>query len=132
MENTDNVEIINPDSISVFKQCTNCEMAWNSLDSFLRDPGIYLIGYQAAFKNLTQGLFYFNHSCKSTLAISVHEFRELYKGPVYNKRMTGLDGCPGYCLYKENLDPCAADCECAYVREIVQTIKNWKKERDSG
>jgi hypothetical protein len=129
MENTYNVNQIEA-SPATFKQCPYCEEVWDSRDSFLCDPEIYLIGYQTAFKNLTQGLFYFNHSCKSTLAISVHEFETLHKGPVYRKRMTGLEGCPGYCLHKDNLDPCPAECECVYVRDILQTIINWKKEKN--
>ena len=131
MDNTFNTNQINSESHSIFKQCPSCKTVWESRNSFLDDPDLCLIGYQTGFKKLTQGLFYFNHSCKSTLVINVHDFKELYNGPVYKQRMTQLDNCPGHCLYKENLQPCPAECECAYVREIVQIIKNWKEDKMS-
>ena len=129
MKHTDFEAKFNSENVPMFKQCPSCETVWYSRNSFLDDPEIYLIGYQAGFKNLTRGLFYFNHSCKSTMTLYVHEFEALYEGPVYKKKMTGLDNCPGHCLHKNNLEPCPAECECAYVREVVQVIKDWKKER---
>ena len=111
----------------LFKKCPNCKFEWDSRDVFLNDTALVLIGYQTRFKNLTDGLFYFNHSCNGTLAVSVDEFTDLYKGPFFEERKTGTEDCPGYCLYKDNLDPCPSECECAYVREVMQIIKNWKK-----
>lgn len=111
-----------------FKKCTYCDFEWESRDSFLSDPDIVLIGYQTRFRNLTDGLFYFNHSCKGTSAISVDEFTDLYDGPVYEERKTGGKDCPGHCLYKDNLEPCPAECECAYVREVMQIIRKWRKK----
>jgi hypothetical protein len=127
MDHTEIDEKIDSHYQSVFKRCPCCETVWTSRGSFLDDPDVSLIGYQAGFKNLTKGLFYFNHSCKSTMTIYVQDFEELYGGPVYSERKTLLDECPGHCLYKEDLDPCPEECECAYVREVVQIIKNWEK-----
>lgn len=127
MDHTEIADKINSDNQSIFKRCPSCEVIWTSRGSFLNDPDVCLIGYQAGFKNLTKGLFYFNHSCKSTLTVYVHDFQALYDGPVYSERKTMLDECPGHCLYKDNLEPCPEECECAYVREIAQIIKNWDK-----
>jgi hypothetical protein len=43
------------------------------------------------------------------------------------ERKTGTEECPGYCLHQDELQPCPARCECAYVREIIQIIRNWPK-----
>jgi hypothetical protein len=110
-----------------FKKCPNCGFKWDSRDSFLTDDSLDIIGYQANFKELTTGLFYFNHSCEGTLAIQAYLFGDLYDGPIFATRLTDCEDCPGYCLYREELQTCPAECECAYVREIVQIIKNWPK-----
>jgi hypothetical protein len=110
-----------------FKKCSNCGFKWTSRDSFLTDSTLQIIGYQASFKELTTGLLYFNHSCRGTLAIQAYLFGDLYDGPIFKERATGGKACPGYCLHREELQPCPAECECAYVREIVQIIKKWPK-----
>jgi hypothetical protein len=119
----------NNESISrvLYRKCPNCRFAWSSRQAFLSDPGIEIIGYQVHFKHLAEGLFFFNHRCKGTLAIRAGEFKDLYHGPIFIKRATGSSDCPGFCLNKNILDPCPAECECAYVREIMQIIKLWPK-----
>lgn len=107
----------------IFKQCSGCNKKWANREEMLTDPEICLIGYQAHFEDLALGLFLFNHSCKSTFSVLAGEFADMYKGPVFDKRLTGSESCPGYCLHEESLDPCSLECECAYVREIVQLLK---------
>ncbi len=111
----------------VFKRCPLCGYPWDCRSSFLADPGIEIIGYQACFKELTAGFFLFNHSCTGTLAILVEEFEDLYVGPLFAERKTGTDECPEYCLRKEELARCPARCECAFVREIIQLVRAWPK-----
>ncbi|MEW6250296.1 MAG: hypothetical protein AB1716_06600 [Planctomycetota bacterium] len=111
----------------VFKKCPMCGFAWESRSSFLVDPDNEIIGYQACFTALTTGFFLFNHSCTGTLAILVEQFRDLYDGPVYETRKTGMDECPGYCLHKDELARCPQRCECAFVREIIQIVREWPK-----
>jgi hypothetical protein len=89
------------------------------------DLGVELVGYQANLKELELGWFLFNHAeCRTTLSIRSGEFRDLYNGPVFAERRTGSGECPGYCLRPEELGPCKAKCECAYVREIIQIVRN--------
>ena len=104
----------------LFKKCNACGYAWTTRQAFVDDPGICVIGYQANFKDLETGLLFFNHRCKNTIAISADAFADLYDGPIFEKRKTGTDDCPEYCLDKEELRPCPLECECAYVREIIQ------------
>ncbi len=112
------------DKENVFKTCSCCGFEWKTRDVFLNDPNVYCIGYQANFEKLETGFFLFNHSCDSTLGISANDFIDLYSGQVFDERATGTSDCPGYCLTTEILDPCPVKCECAFIREIIQKIKN--------
>lgn len=106
-----------------FKECTSCNTIWQTRDEFLNDSNVVIVGYQVSFKDIEKGLFLFNHSCKSTIAVEVHAFADLYDGPIYQERATGGEDCPGLCLHKNKLGPCPARCECAYAREILQLLK---------
>lgn len=110
-----------------FKGCPNCKQQWDSQQTFLNDQALEIVGYQVNFKDLRSGLFLFNHSCGSTLALGVDTFQNLYDGEIYQERATGTDNCPGLCLHEHELGVCPTHCECAYVREIIQIIKNWPK-----
>jgi len=117
-----------PKRKTIYKKCSLCEFKWHSREDFLRDPQINIIGYQVHFKELTSGLLLFNHSCRGTLAIQVRDFKDLYDGPIFEARATGGEECPGYCLRQDELRPCPAQCECAYVREIISLINHWTKD----
>ena len=110
-----------------YKQCPKCHDIWISREELLHDPDIQLLGYEVSFGGLVDGLFLFNHECGTTFALRVEDFEDLYDGPIFDEKLTGTDECPGYCLYKKNLKPCPAKCECAYVREIIQIINNYPK-----
>lgn len=110
-----------------FKKCPTCAFAWKKREDFLNDKNLKIVGYQANFKSLPLGLFLFNHTCGTTLAVSAEGFVDLYDGPVYEERKTGTDECPGYCLHKDELRRCPAKCECAWVRELLQIIKKMKE-----
>ena len=106
-----------------FKVCPHCGFIWKNRDSCLTDDRVTIIGYQAYFEDLKAGLFLFNHSCNGTFALEAILFTDLYDGPIFQESATGSDDCPEYCLNEENLDPCPAQCECVFVREIIQIIK---------
>ena len=115
--------------MNFFKKCTCCEGPWFTRDEFLQDDRIRLVGYQANFSHLELGYFLFNHlTCESTLAIPAGLFKDLYEGPVFAERMTGTEVCQGFCKDIDAIEPCGAQCECAYVREIMQIIRNWPKD----
>jgi hypothetical protein len=114
-----------------FKHCPHCRNVWLGRAEFLSDPKLRVAGYQVNFKALEEGLFLFEHlapECHTTLAIPAHEFRDLYDGPVFESRMNGSSACPGYCLHKAVLESCPAECECAYVREVLRRIQAWPKK----
>jgi hypothetical protein len=111
-----------------FKKCPVCNVSWKDRETFLSDPKIKLRGYQVSFNALEEGLFLFDHSCQDTLVLPVQAFRDLYTGPVFQARKTGTAECPGYCLRKEEFRRCPSQCECAYVREIIQIVNSWAKK----
>ena len=117
-------------SAEIFKKCPACGFVWTSRDQFLGDPELSLVGYQVNYKQLTAGLFLFNHSCMgSTLAVQALAFRDFYQGPVFTQRMTDEACCPGHCLHQKDLRPCPLECECGYVREILDIVRNWPKQQ---
>lgn len=111
----------------IFKECGKCGKVWRSYLEFLSDPQISLVSYQVNFDNLELGLFLFSHSCNSTLAITASVFTHLHYDPIFEERATGTNECPGFCLYKDELSPCPAKCECAYVRQVLQFVRRWPK-----
>ena len=112
-----------------FKICPMCAKPWATRDAFLADPALTLVGYQVFWEELELGLLLFNHTCGTTLAVEVARFTDLYDGPIFSTRATGTKACPGHCLHRGNLEPCPAQCECAYVRAILQQIRAWPKRQ---
>jgi hypothetical protein len=117
-----------------FKKCTKCGFVWLERASFLCDPRLRMVGYQPHFDKLTAGFFLFTHICGTTLALQTGDFQDLYSGPIFTEKLNGTENCFGYCLHEDDLRPCPAQCECAYVREIGQVILKWPKTvaRDDG
>ena len=114
----------------MFKSCPKCSFQWPRRTDFLEDANLEIIGYQVNFNSLSAGIFLFNHNCKGTLAIRAQEFQDLYQGPIFKERAFGSETCQEKCLHEDDLAPCPVQCECAFVREILQVVRNWpKKER---
>lgn len=115
-----------------FKKCTACTKEWKDREEFLSDPEVVLAGYQVHFEELTAGFFLFQHrsqACGTSIAIDVDGFTDLHHGPVFEKRLAGTDACEGHCLRESDLLPCPAHCECAFVRDIMQIVREWPKRR---
>jgi hypothetical protein len=92
-------------------------------ETFLEDPQVVLTGYQVNFTVLKSGLFLFNHlECKTTLTLKAELFVDMYSGPIFTERLKDTEECSEHCLYENNILPCPAKCECAYVRQIVDII----------
>jgi hypothetical protein len=110
--------------MNAFKICPHCGKMWLNRAEFLEDLGLEVIGYQADFEAIECGLFLFNHhDCKTTLAVPAGKFKDLHNAPFFSERKTGSEACPGYCLNQHELEPCPAECACAWVRDVLQTIR---------
>ena len=113
---------------NAFKICPHCGKTWPDRDVFLEDPGLEVIGYQVDFEAIERGLFLFNHhDCKTTLAIPAARFMDLHNGPFFSERKTGSESCPGHCLRRHELEPGPAECACAWVRDVLQFIRQRPK-----
>lgn len=113
----------------MFKKCNKCGYQWETRDDFLSDKTIRVIGYQVFFEDLRLGMFLFNHSCNTTIAINANLLLDLYDGPFFFDRKPEGRECPGRCLNKNILSPCSRECKCAFISEIIQVIKNWGVNR---
>ena len=114
----------------VFKKCTKCGLNWTDRKDFLADQDVVLAGYQSNFTHLLEGFFLFLHNttdCGTTVAIPAGQFSDLHNGPIFAKKVSGTSACPGFCFEPESLAPCHNSCECAFVRNVLQIIKNWPK-----
>ena len=116
---------------AAFKTCRVCEKTWDSREEFIADVEVSTIGYQENVVNLEKGLFLFNHSCDGTLSIPVQAFSDLYMGPIVTQRKAGTEVCPGHCLHGTDLRPCPVECECNFVRVILQVLINTEKSQKS-
>jgi hypothetical protein len=117
--------------MKIFKECPMCSAVWKDRDDFIGDNSVVLNGYQTNFEYLEYGLFYFTHEvdgCFSTMAIKADEFYDLNPQQKFTERKTFTEVCPGHCLDKSNLEMCYAECECAYVRDILGTLQQLKAE----
>jgi len=113
---------------TAFWKCSKCGYQWKDRKPFLSDPAVDIIGYQADFRELTEGLFLFHHACGATIKIKAQFFIDLYDGPMFQEKLTDSEECFGYCSVRVNLEPCVNKCECSYVRETIQIIKSWTKD----
>jgi hypothetical protein len=84
----------------IFKKCTCCGNVWKSLSDLIRDKQVHIIGYQAAFSDSYEGLFFFAHrasECGTTIALPVSCFLNLCDGPKYAAQLAGTENCNGLC-----------------------------------
>lgn len=113
-----------------FKICNKCGEKWSSRDTFLRDETVTPIGYQVFFEDLKQGLFLFNHSCDTTIAIQTDYFLDLYPGPFHEGRVkSDKRKCPGKCLTQNFLSPCSDKCRCAFISKMIDILKKYPEKR---
>ena len=114
-----------------FKTCPNCGVVWQTLNDFLVDPALEQGGYQINFLDLRGGLFYFTHAvedCGTTMAVPVGQFTSLSKRNfLANRRIEEHEGCSSLCVRRGDLSPCPVECECVWVREVMQVIKERKE-----
>lgn len=114
---------------NIFIRCPMCKKVWQDRDVFLQDTSLEISGYQVDFESLEMGLFLFTHKvdgCFSTLSVKAKEFYDLNPGKQYSERRTLKDNCPTYCLFKDNLEECRAQCECAFVRDLLLILQKIK------
>ena len=110
-----------------FKKCTCCGTEWKNLNDLIRDEQVRIIGYQAAFTDSYEGLFFFAHrtkECGTTIAIPVSCFATLYEGPDYTEQLACTELCNGLCQSFYDFGGCSKECEMRWVRDIIEVLIN--------
>jgi hypothetical protein len=110
-----------------FKQCGMCQHAWADAIELVCDRTLELAGYQAAFDDPETGLFLMLHrkpDCLTTIGIRAGKLRHFYQEPVPTELLAGQNGCPGHCFSADNLEPCNHPCRMAWVRQVLQYLRN--------
>ncbi len=111
----------------IFYQCS-CGSVWKTREAFLADSDIIIAGYQALLRQVPEGSYLFDHAaCHTTFAVKVQEFLALCTGPVHRRSRFKSPQCKGYCLEKNILEVCGADCSNAWVRELIKLIRDYPK-----
>ncbi len=113
--------------VKAFKKCTCCGNAWENLIDLIRDEQVQIIGYQPAFSDSYEGLFFFAHrdkECGTTIAIPVSCFANLYEGPEYTRQLACTELCNGLCQSFYDFGGCSKECEMRWVRDILEVLVN--------
>lgn len=113
--------------VKVFKKCACCGNTWTSLSDLVRDEQVKIIGYQAAFSDSYEGLFFFSHrarECGTTIALPVSCFVNLYKGPEYTTQLACTELCGGLCQSFYDFGVCSNECDMRWVRDIIAVLEN--------
>lgn len=111
---------------NLFKTCTCCGNEWENLIDLIRDEQVQLIGYQAAFIDSYEGLFFFAHNardCGTTIAIPVGRFAMLYDGPEYTAPLECTERCNGLCQSFYDFGVCSKECEMRWVRDVIEVLE---------
>lgn len=106
-----------------FKTCGKCGATWETLEAFLAAPEVSFVGYQAFVRDGVLGLFLFNHTCATTLAIRADRFREFHDEPVHGQP----EQASPLCLTMESGEPCPEACECGWANQVIEAIEGWPK-----
>jgi len=113
--------------MKIFKKCSCCGTAWETLNDLIRDEQVQIIGYQAAFSDSYEGLFFFSHrtaECGTTIALPVSCFARLYKGPEFTVNLGNSDKCSGLCKSVHDLGECTNECEMRRARDIIAVLES--------
>ena len=110
---------------NTYKRCACCGNEWNSVADLVRDEQVELIGYQPAFSDSYEGLFFFAHSaeaCGTTIALPVSSFAGLHDGSAHPAQLAGTEKCEGLCRSFYEFGACGQDCEMHWVRDIITML----------
>ena len=123
-----------------FKTCLLCNTSWYTVDDFIRDPEVDIIGYQPHPAKTGAGLFIFGHRhCNSSISVRLDALSELQVcltrdaesvyiiGPDMIQESCSTATCFENCLRKTDSANGNLQCECSYVREVMQIIKHLPK-----
>ena len=107
-----------------FRRCRVCGAQWHSLEHFLADPSLRLVGLQAVPKVPTASALVFNHNRCGTISIKTSLLRELLDmpGPAAGED----EPCEGCFRDLDELAACRKACTIACDRRLTGEIQRRK------
>lgn len=114
------------DCAQPFKTCSKCRAAWQGPLELVADQSLVVTGYQPDFEDPASGLILLLHNrdgCRTTLAVKAGDLRAFYRDDRPTLLMAGSDDCPRYCLSSEELATCRNPCSMAWVRQVIQHLR---------
>lgn len=113
-----------------FRTCGSCKRPWPTWQSFLLDPDVRLLGFQAVVAQPDLNLLVFEHRCGSSVSILTRRLRHLLPG--YAERppavtLFGTEQCQGHCRFLRDLAVCDAPCANAHDRQLALLILRIKQ-----
>ncbi len=112
-----------------FQTCGSCRHAWATWDSFVLDPAVRLLGFQAVVANRDFNVLVFEHSCGSSVSILAPRLRHLLPEPEPGDPpalLLDTEQCRGHCRFLEDLEACDAPCSNARDRELILFVQRMK------
>lgn len=122
-----------PGAAEAFRACGSCGKAWTTLQAFLHDPGLVLIGLQVAAHRPEANLIVFEHACGSSVSVLTGRLRTL--DPVTGAGgdlpdAYGSEDCRGLCRQLDEWSSCDRPCVNARDRRLLQTVIVFKSAAD--
>lgn len=114
-----------------FQICGSCKLSWPTWDSFVLDPAVRLLGFQAVIANPDLNLLVFEHRCGSSISILARRLRHLLPEPEWCRPSATLFAtgqCHGHCRFLADLEMCDSPCVNAYDRRLILLVNQMKKE----
>ena len=113
-----------------FQVCGACRQAWPTWDAFVRDPGVELLGLQAAVETPEANLLVFEHRCGTSISVLTRRMRHLLPEPEPGEpagRLLGSEQCRGHCRRLPDLEACDAPCSNARERRLIQLVLQMRR-----
>jgi hypothetical protein len=113
-----------------FKTCGSCSFVWTDWRSFVLDPGVRLLGFQAVPGLPDANALVFEHRCGSSVSVLASRLRHLL-GPedrgVDLPLLYGTETCHGHCRLVSDLASCDRPCSNARDRRLILRIAEMKE-----
>ena len=110
-----------------FTHCTSCGAGWSTVEDFVTDPSIELIGCQASLLSPDRSVYIFahhGHECDDTIEVHAGALKEFAFNLDLSARAAGGPTCNHACFASGDLAPCAVNCYMRWVRDLIPMLQN--------
>jgi hydrogenase maturation protease len=114
-----------------FQTCGACKWAWPTWESFVLDPAVRMLGFQAVIANPDLNLLVFEHRCGSSISILARRLRHMLPhedGEPPSATLFGTKQCHGHCRFLADLEMCDSPCLNAHDRKLILLVHEMKKD----